>query len=67
MELTGERVPSGGGDFYNNQPFRIGEKLSRALIRDTRRGRTPMTEALGLMALSSTSVFDKYASRLGAL
>lgn len=67
LELIGERTPSGGGDFYNNQPFRIGEKLSRALIRDTRRGRTPMKEALGLMALSSTSVFDKYASRLGEL
>ncbi len=67
MALIGERAASGGGDFYNNQPFRIGEKLSRALIRDTHRGRTAMTEALRLMALGSTSVFDKYASRLGEL
>jgi len=63
LRLITERGTSAGGDFYNNQPFRIGERLSRALIADTRRGGTPMTEALRLMALGSTGVFDAYASR----
>ncbi len=64
LRLVGERGASSGGDFYNNQPFRIGERLSRALVADTRRGATPMTEALRLMALGSTEVFDAYAGRL---
>ena len=66
LALIGDRSTSSGGDFYNNQPFRIGERLSRALISDTRRGATPLTEALRLMALGSTAVFDAYASRLEA-
>lgn len=57
-----ERTP--GGDFYNNQPFRIGERLSRALIADTRRGTTPVTDAVRLMAFSSPRLFDEYANRL---
>src|SRR6185437_1898881 len=28
----------GGGDHYNNQPFRVGERLSRALIADALEG-----------------------------
>lgn len=55
----------GGGDFYLNQPYRIGETLSRALIRDALAGQTPFTEAMSLMSFSNMSVFDKYATRLG--
>lgn len=55
-----------GGNFYYIQPYRIGERLSRALIADALEGRTPMTEALRLMSLKSVSVFDSYARRLGA-
>ena len=61
-----ERVPHGkGGDFYGNQSFRVGRTLSRAIIRDTLRGATSMTEALRLMSFKKTSVFDRYADRLG--
>ena len=56
---------SGGGDHYNNQPFRVGERLSRALIADTLEGRTPITEAMHLMSMKSASTFDEYARRLG--
>ena len=65
LGLMSERAESSGGTFYNNQPYRIGETLSRALIRDTHRGRTPLTEALGLMSFKSAPVFDKYAEKLG--
>jgi len=57
---------SGGGDHYNNQPFRIGERLSRALIADALEGRTPLGEAMRLMSMKSASTFDEYARRLGA-
>jgi Zn-dependent peptidase ImmA (M78 family) len=64
LSLITDRENVSGGDFYNNQPFRIGERLSRALVADTRSGATSMTEALRLMAFSSTKVFDSYASKL---
>jgi len=65
LAFINERPESTGGTFYNNQPFRIGETLSRALIQDTYGGRTPMTEALSLMSFKSAPVFDKYAESLG--
>jgi len=49
----------GGGDFYNNQSFRVGRTLSRAIIRDTMRGSTSMTEALRLLSFKRTPMFDK--------
>lgn len=57
---------SSGGDHYNNQPFRIGERLSRALVADALEGRTPISEAMRLMSMTSASTFDEYARRLGA-
>lgn len=56
----------GGGDHYNNQPFRVGERLSRALIADALEGRTSIEEAMRLMSMKSLSTFDEYARRLGA-
>lgn len=49
---------SGGGDHYNNQPFRVGERLSRALIADALEGRTSIEEAMRLMSVKSMSTFD---------
>jgi Zn-dependent peptidase ImmA (M78 family) len=57
---------SSGGDHYNNQPFRIGERLSRALVYDALEGRTTIDEAMRLMSIKSLSTFDEYARRLGA-
>lgn len=54
-----------GGDFYMNQRFRIGETLSHAIIRDTKRGATSMTEALRLLGFKGINMFDTYAARLG--
>jgi Zn-dependent peptidase ImmA (M78 family) len=56
----------GGGDHYNNQPFRVGERLSRALIADALEGRTSIDEAMRLMSMKSLSTFDEYVRRLGA-
>lgn len=65
--LRGLSAPSeGGGDHYNNQPFRVGERLSRALIADALEGRTSIEEAMRLMSMKSLSTFDEYARRLGA-
>lgn len=56
---------SEGGSFYNNQPFRIGDRLSRAIVGDTLEGRTNFSEALRLMSFKSLSNFDAYAEHLG--
>lgn len=56
---------SGGGNHYSNQPFRVGDRLSRALISDALEGNTPISEALSLMSMKSLSTFDEYARRLG--
>ena len=56
----------GGGDHYNNQPFRVGDRFSRALIADALEGRTSINEAMRLMSMKSLSTFDEYARRLGA-
>lgn len=53
-----------GGNFYLNQRYHIGETLSHAIIRDTKLGATPMTEALQLLTFKSIPVFDKYARKL---
>ena len=57
---------SGGGDHYHNQPFRVGERLSRALIADALEGRTSIEEAMRLMSVKSLGTLDEYARRLGA-
>lgn len=57
---------SSGGDHYNNQPFRVGERLSRALVADALEGRTSIDQAMRLMSMKSLSTFDEYARRLGA-
>jgi len=54
-----------GGQFIYNQPFRIGTRLSRALISDAMAGRTRFTDATRLMSFKSMKNFDSYASYLG--
>lgn len=54
-----------GGQFIYNQPFRIGARLSRALISDAMAGRTRFTDAARLMSFKSMKNFDSYANYLG--
>lgn len=54
----------GGGTFLFNQPYRIGERLSHALIDDALNGRTSLNEAIRLMSLKSLTNFDNYARYL---
>jgi Zn-dependent peptidase ImmA (M78 family) len=64
QRLAADR-PGSGGDHYANQPFRIGERFSKAIISDALSGRTPLSEAIRLTSLKSLSNFDTYAERLG--
>lgn len=58
-------VPSTGGDFYRTQPYRLGERLPRAVIAETYAGRTTVTEALQLLSFSTPEHIDRYARTLG--
>ncbi len=59
------RAQSGGGEFYANQPFRIGERLSRAVLSDVREGGTTYTEAFRILGLRNVEQLNKYATHLG--
>lgn len=66
VKRLAERVlRKAGGDHYNNQPFRVGERLSVAIIGDTLEGRTTYAEGMKLMSMRSAMTFDEYARRLG--
>ncbi len=60
-----EDKPRGGGNHYDNQPFRIGERFSRAIVADALSGRTSLADAIRLTSLKSLSSFDTYANKLG--
>lgn len=55
---------AGGGDFYNNQNTRLGERFATAVIRAATEGRLSFREAYDLTGLRG-GAFQKYAQRLG--
>ncbi|WP_206447838.1 ImmA/IrrE family metallo-endopeptidase [Agrococcus sp. KRD186] len=59
------RTASKGGDFYANQPFRIGERFSRAVLAGVAEGKTGYTDAFRLLGLRSAEQLGKYAKQLG--
>ncbi|RJU00836.1 ImmA/IrrE family metallo-endopeptidase [Arthrobacter frigidicola] len=63
--LADKEKPSDGGDHYYNQPYRVGDRLSRAIIGDTVEGSTTYAEGMKLMSMRSAMNFDEYARRLG--
>ena len=54
----------GSGQFLYSQPYRIGERFSRAIIGDALSGRTPIAEAVRLTSLKSLTNLDNYAAYL---
>ncbi|HEC78685.1 MAG TPA: ImmA/IrrE family metallo-endopeptidase [candidate division WOR-3 bacterium] len=58
------RPAGGGGDFYNNQNLRVGERFALHVIRAAKEGRLSFKEAYDLVGLRG-GTFQEYASRLG--
>ena len=52
-----------GGNFWNNQNTRLGERFGRAVITSAKEGRLSYSDAYGLVNLKGKT-FDKYADRL---
>lgn len=64
-KLADKRPQTPGGNFYFSQPYRVGERLSRAIVGDAREGRTTYAEGMQLMSMRSATTFDEYARYLG--
>jgi Zn-dependent peptidase ImmA (M78 family) len=59
-----QRSAAGGGDFYNNQNARVGERFAIQVILAAKGGRLSFKEAYDLTGLRG-GAFQEYASRLG--
>lgn len=59
-----QRPTSGGGDFYNNQNTRVGERFAIQVILAAKGGRVSFKEAYDLTGLRG-GAFQEYANRLG--
>ncbi len=55
---------AGGGDFYNNQNTRVGERFASEVIRAAKEGRIPFREAYSLTGLYGAA-FKNYVQHLG--
>lgn len=55
---------AGGGDFYNNQNARVGERFARSVMRAALEGRLSFKAAYDLTGLNG-GTFQQYARRLG--
>ena len=53
-----------GGDFYNTQRSRTGERFARGLIESAFEGRTPYRDALRLLGMSNVETFHRFAREL---
>jgi len=62
-----ERPGSGGGNFYNTQGSRLGDRFAAAVITSTLEGGTSYTEAFRLLGFKRSRTFDEYARSLGVL
>jgi len=54
-----------GGNHWYNQRFRVGERLGRAVISETRAGHMSYTDAFKLLNISSASQMEKLAEQFG--
>jgi len=55
---------STGGDFYRNQPNKIGRRFAQALITHTLEGKTLLRDALALMDMKKPGTFLEFARTL---
>jgi Zn-dependent peptidase ImmA (M78 family) len=56
---------SGGGNFYNTLPYRLGRRFTRAVVMSTLEGQTLYHDALQMLSVKKISTFNGIASHLG--
>lgn len=55
---------SAGGDYYRNQPNKIGRRFAQALVAHTLEGKTLIRDALALMDMKKPGTFMEFARTL---
>jgi len=58
---------SGGGDFYTTTLSRVGRRFTRALIANTRVGKTRYRDALRMLGISKPKTFEELGRRVGVI
>jgi len=62
--LQQQEKRASGGDFYNTQRSRTGDRFARALVESALEGRTPYRDALRLLGISNVETFQRFAREL---
>jgi Zn-dependent peptidase ImmA (M78 family) len=55
---------SSGGDFYKNQPNKVGRRFASALIASTLEGKTLFRDAMSLLDMKKVATFHEFARTL---
>ncbi len=63
-EIQKKQTGTEGGDFYNNQNYRVGRLFTSCLIRAAKEGRVSFKDAYDLTGLYA-GTFQRYARKLG--
>lgn len=63
--LAARKSGRSGGSYYSSQPLKISRSLARAVVTDTREGKTLYRDAYRLLGAAKAKTFDHFAETLG--
>lgn len=64
-KILSKKPKSSGGDFYNTHPLRVSRRFARAVINDTKTGRTLHRDAYRLLGTKKYETFAKLGEKVG--
>jgi Zn-dependent peptidase ImmA (M78 family)/transcriptional regulator with XRE-family HTH domain len=64
IEAYRKEPQSSGGDFYKNQPNKVGRRFASALIASTLEGKTLYRDAMALLDMKKSATFHEFARTL---